>query len=72
MSPAVSFFGPNGARRIDVIGTEALPEDSRITHPIVVVHILDASSGKYLTKGSGSKVIIQLLFKVVDELSTSS
>lgn len=46
--------------RITVLGTDALPEDSRITRPMIVVHIVDSSTGRYLTKKPPPKASFQL------------
>ncbi|CAM9378289.1 unnamed protein product [Ectocarpus fasciculatus] len=36
--------------RVHVISADALPEDSRITRPMVIVHIVDSSTGRYLSR----------------------
>lgn len=42
--------------RVHVIATDALPEDSRITRPMIVVHIVDSSTGRYLRRTPTPKV----------------
>lgn len=42
--------------RVHVIATDALPEDSRITRPMIVVHIVDSSTGRYLRRAPPPKV----------------
>lgn len=46
----------DGGIRVHVIATDALPEDSRITRPMIVVHIVDSSTGRYLRRTSQPKV----------------
>lgn len=48
--------------RVHVVSTDALPEDSRITGPMIVVHIVDSSTGRYITRTANPEV--KLLFSV--------
>ncbi|CAM9451788.1 unnamed protein product [Ectocarpus sp. 6 AP-2014] len=41
--------------RVHVISADALPEDSRITRPMIVVHIVDSSTGRYLARRPSPK-----------------
>lgn len=47
----------DGGNRVHVIATDALPEDSRITRPMIVVHIVDSSTGRYLRRTPQPQVI---------------
>ena len=46
--------------RVHVISTDALPEDSRITGPMIVVHIVDSSTGRYITRTANPGVRFHL------------
>ncbi|CAM9962634.1 unnamed protein product, partial [Ectocarpus sp. 13 AM-2016] len=41
--------------RVHVISADALPEDSRITRPMIIVHIVDSSTGRYLARRPSPK-----------------
>lgn len=47
----------NVGRSVRVIATDALPEDSRITRPMIIVHIVDSSTGRYLARTPPPKVL---------------
>eukprot|EP00903_Cladosiphon_okamuranus_P011632 g10941.t1 len=49
VGPLKSAF-ENDVVSVHVIATDALPEDSRITRPMIVVHIVDSSTGRYLRR----------------------
>lgn len=53
----LTTFYPHGRHRVHVISTDALPEDSRITGPMIVVHIVDSSTGRYITRTANPEVI---------------
>lgn len=61
--PAVLTVFLSHFARVHVISADALPEDSRITGPMIVVHIVDSSTGRYITRTANPEVIFSLTAK---------